>query len=63
MTMLPAPSAAARIAAFLAGHLCWSACWDKREGVWRVFQDDPDCDLYAESRDAETVIRYMAAHS
>lgn len=63
MTTLPAPDAAARIAAFLAGHPCWSACWDKQHGVWRVFQDDPDCDLYAESRDADTVIRYMALHS
>jgi hypothetical protein len=25
--------------------------------VWRVAEDDPDSDLYAESRDAETVTR------
>jgi hypothetical protein len=59
----PAPCAAARIAAFLAEHLCWSAFWDKRAGVWRVSQDDPDCDLYAESADADTVIRYMTTHT
>lgn len=63
MTNLPTPYAAARIAAFLSGHLCWSACWDKKDGVWRVFQDDPDSDLYGESRDAATVIRYMTSHS
>ena len=63
MTNLPTPCAAARIAAFLSGHLCWSACWDKKDGVWRVFQDDPDSDLYAESRDAAAVIRYMTSHS
>ena len=33
---LPTPHAAARIAAFLAEHLSWSAFWDKREGVWRL---------------------------
>lgn len=63
MTTLPTPCAAARIAAFLSGHVCWSAFWDKRDGVWRVSQDDPDSDLYAESRDADAVIRYMSAHS
>jgi hypothetical protein len=60
----PTPFAAARITAFLHDHLCWSAFWDKRDGVWRVSENDPDSDLYAESRDADTVIRYnMAAHS
>ena len=48
MTTLATPYAAARIAAFLAGHLCWSAFWDKEHGVWRVSQDDPHSDLYAE---------------
>ena len=62
MTHLPTPYAAARIAAFLADHLCWSAYWDKQAGLWRVSQDDPDSDLYAESRDADVVIRYMSAH-
>ncbi len=62
MTHLPTPYAAARITAFLAEPLCWSAFWDKREGVWRVSENDPDSDLYAASRDADTVIAYMAAH-
>jgi hypothetical protein len=47
VTSLPTPYAAARIAAFLAKHLSWTAFWDKR----------------AVSRDADTVIRYMAANS
>ena len=62
MTHLPTPYAAARIAAFLADHLCWSVYWDKQAGLWRVSQDDPDSDLYAASRDADVVIRYMSAH-
>jgi hypothetical protein len=63
LTRLPTPHAAARIAAFLAEHLSWSAFWDKRDGVWRVSENDPDSDLYAESREADVVIQYMAAHS
>ena len=53
----------ARIAAFLAEHLSWTAFWDKRHGVWRVSENDPDSELYAVSPDADTVIRYMAANS
>ena len=60
---LPAPDAAARIAAFLADHLSWTAFWDKRHRLWRVAENDPDSDLYAESHDADVVIRYMTAHS
>jgi len=60
---LPTPYAAARVAAFLADHLSWSAFWDKRHGVWRVSENDPNSDFYAESRDADTVIRYMIEHS
>jgi hypothetical protein len=41
---------------------CWSAFWDKRDDVWRVAENDPDSELYAESSDADTVIRYMAAN-
>jgi hypothetical protein len=63
LTKLPAPHAAARIAAFLAEHLSWSAFWDKRDGVWRVSENDPDSDLYAESHEVNVVIRYMATHS
>ena len=60
---LPTPHAAARVAAFLDRHLSWTAFWDKRDGVWRVSENDPDSELYAVSRDADTVIRYMAANS
>lgn len=63
MINLPAPHGAERIADFLAGHLSWSAFWDKREGVWRVAEDDPDSGLYAASSDADTVIAYMGANS
>ena len=63
MIILPAPNAVTRITAFLSEHLCWSAFWDKRYGVWRVSENDPDSDLYAESRDVDTVLTYMAAHS
>ena len=62
-TSLPTPYAAARIAAFLAEHRSWTAFWDKRHGVWRVSENDPDSELYAVSRDADTVIQYMAANS
>ena len=63
MTNLPTPYAAARIAAFLDDHPSWSAWWDKHSGLWRVAEDDADSDLYAESRDADVVIRYMRQHS
>jgi hypothetical protein len=63
MTNLPAPYAAIRVSAFLAHHPCWTAFWDKQYQVWRVAENDPDSDLYAESPDADTVIQYMAAHS
>jgi hypothetical protein len=63
VSSLPTPYDAARVATFLAGHLSWSAFWDKHHRVWRVSENDPDSDLYAESRDADTVIRYMSAHS
>src|SRR5437868_8835155 len=63
MTNLPTPYAAARIAAFLDDHLSWSPWWDKHYGLWRVAEDDPYSDLYAESRDADVVIRYISAHS
>jgi hypothetical protein len=63
MTQLPTPYAAARIAAYLSEHLCWSAFWDKKRGVWHVAEDDPDSDLDAESPDASAVIAYMKSHS
>ena len=61
MTRLPRPGDAERIADFLQRHLSWSAFWDKRECVWRVAEDDPDSDLYATGKDADTVIGYMSA--
>jgi hypothetical protein len=63
MTSLPAPGAAAQITSFLLQHLWWSAFRDKRYGVWRVAEDDPDSALYAESADATEVLSHMAAHS
>lgn len=48
---------------FLDNHPCWTAFWDKKYRVWRVAENDPDSDLYAESRDADTVITYMTKHS
>ncbi len=63
MTRLPDHRDAARIAAFLESHPQWSAFWDKRNGLWRVADDDPYSDLYAASADADKVIAYMAAHS
>ncbi len=49
----------------MSGSRIWSgaAYWDKKYGLWRVAEDDPDSDLYAESSDADTVISYISAHS
>ena len=63
MSILPPAADAARVSRFLADHPGWSAWWDKRFGVWRVAEDDPDSDLYAEISDADTVIRYITAHA
>ena len=63
MTFLPPPADAARISRFLADQLRWSIYWDKKYGLWRVAEDDPDSDLYAESSDADTVMGYITAHS
>ncbi len=59
----PSPPDAARVSCFLAEHPRWSAYWDKKYGLWRVAEDDPDSDLYAESSDADTVIGYIMAHA
>jgi len=61
MAVLPDHDAALRIAAFLDEHAGWSAFWDKRSGVWRVSEDDPGSELYAEDADAGRVIGYMNA--
>ena len=63
MIRLPDHAGALRIAAFLDSHPGWSAFWDKRSGVWRVSEDDPHSDLYAENAHADMVIDYMAAHA
>lgn len=63
MVYLPVSGDALRIAGFVADHAGWSAFWDKRYGVWRVSQDDPQSDLYAESDDAQEVLDYMVFHS
>lgn len=63
MTRLPEHGDAQRIAAFLDGHPEWSAFWDKHDGVWRVAEDDPHSDLYAENAHADRVIDYMVTHS
>ena len=47
---------------FLADQPRWSVYWDKKHGLWRVAEDDPDSDLYAESSEADTVIGYIVAH-
>jgi hypothetical protein len=62
MSILPPPGDAARIIRFLRDQPRWSAYWDRRHGLWRVAEDDPDSDLYAESSEADTVIGYITAH-
>ena len=52
-----------RLSTVLQEHLRWSAFWDKRYRVWRVSEDDPDSDLYAESGDVDQVISYVMTHS
>ncbi len=63
MTFLPPPADAARVSCLLADQPRWSAYWDKKHGLWRVAEDDPDSDLYAESSDADAVISYIMAHA
>jgi hypothetical protein len=47
----------------LTEHLCWTAFWNKRDGTWRVTENDPDSEYYAASPDADTVIAYMTTHT
>jgi hypothetical protein len=61
--MLPAPADAARLASVLRQYPRWSFFWDKRSGVWRAAEDDPDSPLYAESSDLGTVIGYISTHT
>jgi hypothetical protein len=62
LTRLPKQCDAQRMAAFLASHPGWSAFWDKRDGLWRVAEDDPSSDLYAADAEADRVIDYIATH-
>lgn len=59
----PDPDDAVRIAGFFGAHLGWSVFWDKRHGVWRVSEDDPNSELYDENADARHVIAYVSANS
>jgi hypothetical protein len=63
MAVLPPPGDASRVSFFLADHPRWSAWRDKKHGLWRVAEDDPDSDLCAESSDADTVMGYITAHA
>jgi len=63
MITVPPPGGAARLARFLAEHPSWSVFWDKRHRVWRAAEDDPDSALFADSRDLDTVLGYVTAHS
>ena len=63
VAVLPPPADAARVSCFLADHLRWSIFWDKEYGLWRIAEDDPDSDLYAESSDVDAVIGYIMAHA
>ena len=63
MAVLPPPGDASRVSSFLVNHPQWSACWDKKHGLWRIAEDDPDSDLYAEGSDADTVMGYITAHA
>lgn len=62
MTRLPEHGDALRIAAFLDATPGGRPSGISN-GVWRVSEDDPHSDLYAENADAKTVIDYMATHS
>ena len=59
MTFLPPLEDAARVSCFLADQPRWSVFWDKKHGLWRVAEDDPDSDLYAESSDADAYDRLV----
>ena len=63
MTNQPAPEDAARITGIVREYQQWSVFWDPKYHLWRAAEDDPDSDLYAESSDAATVIRYITTHS
>jgi hypothetical protein len=49
-----------RTAEASAAWIIWAA---KRDGVWRVAEDDPHSDLYTEDAQADGVIHYIVTHS
>ena len=61
--ILPAVGEAARLAGVLPQFPRWSFFWDKKSGVWRAAEDDPDSALYTASQDLDTVISYVTSHS
>ena len=63
MTRLPDHGDALRIGRFLGSYPGWSAFWDKRDGVWRVAEDDPHSGLYMQDAQADAVIDYIVTHS
>ena len=63
ITRLPEHGDTRRIARLLESYPGWSAFWDKRAGVWRVAEDDPHSDLYAEDAQADSAIDYIVTHS
>ena len=63
MISTPDPDDALRIAGFFGAHLGWSVFWDKRHGVWRASEDDPNSELYEENADAKSVIAYVTTHT
>jgi len=63
VTNLPAPEDVARMTSLLREHPQWSVFWDPKYHLWRVAEDEPDSDLYAESSDAATITKYITAHS
>jgi hypothetical protein len=42
MPHIPPPAQAARNTSLLRDHPRWSIFWDKRYGLWRAAEDDPD---------------------
>jgi hypothetical protein len=52
-----------QVSCSLAGHPRWSAWWDKETRPVARRGRRPDSDLYAESSDADTVMRYITAHA
>lgn len=63
MTNQPPLEDAVRITGIVREHQQWSVFWDPKYLLWRAAEDDPDSELYAESREAAAVIQYITAHS